>query len=362
MGLSFITEPSLQNIHYDIFPLCHRYRVEHGGYQNEETNEYVAETNYYVDYTSYVLFVNGNIIINPTIKSLLEYEQTTLGDCDGSFNEDLLAYIIPGKKSATKRFSEPINFKIYDRNKDGYLRLLELKKQEKRKTISTQKRLNAIEYILNEFIQWFENEGLISQLESDLAITDNQNNSNISKQLLVPAEPAVNIVTNDILSNSQGREPFIWLGNKSKLKKLLKKLMEFKFISSVRKINENFEPVTKSIDVIMNTHFSYPSKPEGCEVDNNHFIKWKRPQDEVGYLFSELLFKPKLISLDKIYLMIEYHFINKKNNPFDHERLCSAYSWGLSPIRTVKGQSDLSKKLENKKMWMKKLENIVDEL
>jgi hypothetical protein len=158
------------------------------------------------------------------------------------------------------------------------------------------------------------------------------------------------------------RTPFIWSGDKSKLEKLLINLIDSKIISSVRKINETFEPVTISIDLFMNTHFSYPSKPENCEVDNNHFIKWERPQDEVGYFFNILLSNAKLIFLDKIYLNIESHFISKENNHLDNGRLCSAYTSTYGPILKIKESSVLKNKLKVKKDWMEKLEKIVNEL
>jgi len=361
MGLGFRDRTSLSKTHFDIFTIYRRYTFSHEGYHDDNTNEYVEEIGYYVDYTSYILFINGEVIINPKNKDLIQFEESISDLCDGSFDEDLLAYIIPGKKTVTKRFSEPINFKLYDRNKEGYFRLLELKKKEKRKTISTRKRLKSIKFILNEFIQWFENEGLISQLEFDLAIPDNPSNSKLSKQSLVPAEPAVNIATNDILSNSSVREPFVWLKDKDQLKKLLKNLIEAPpFISSVRKIDGNFEHVTNNIELIMNTHFSYPSKPKNCVVDNNHFIKWERPQDELSKFFKKILHEKKLVLWKKPYKLIQSHFINQENNPFDNKQLSSSYYSGS--FFKFKNNYELTEQLESKKIFIERLEKIVNEL
>ena len=360
MGLGFRDRTSLSKTHFDIFTIYRRYIINHSKYQDEETNEVVEETDYYVDYTSYILFINGEIIINPKNKDLIQFEESISDLCDGSFHEDLLAYIIPGKKTVTKRFSEPINFKLYDRNKEGYLRLVELKNKEKMKTISTRKRLNSIEFILNEFIQWFENEELISQLESDLAITDNQNNSNIPKQLLVPQEPFLNIPSNTVLSNSSVRQPLVWSGDKDQSIKLISNLMTQQFISSVVKIDEAVKPSKMKIDDIIDVHFAYPCKSKKFKNDNNHFIKWERPQDELAYLFNELLPEKGLISSNKIYKLIESHCINQENKPFKNKQLSTAYH--SESLLKITMSYEFGKKLESKKRFIDKLRKIVKEL
>lgn len=360
MRISFRDKTSLSKTHFDIFTIYRRYTFSHEGYHDDNTNEYVEEIGYYVDYTSYILFINGEVIINPKNKDLIQFEES-IGDlCDGSFDEDLLAYIIPGKKTVTKRFSEPINFKLYDRNKEGYFRLLELKKKEKRKTISTRKRLKSIKFILNEFIQWFENEGLISQLESDLAIPDNPSNSKLSKQSLVPAKPFLNMPSNSVLSNSSVRQPLVWSGDKDQLIKLISNLMTQQFISSVVKIDETVKPSKMKIDDIIDVHFAYPCKSKKFKNDNKHFIKWERPQDELAYLFNELLPENGLISSDKIYKLIESHCINQKNKPFKNKQLSTAYH--SESLLKITKSSEFSRKLESKKRFIDKLRKIVEEL